>query len=73
MRPGGIDHGMHPMHNEAGLAGGSSADPPSSSGPNDARISDTDESFAWDSPDKTWVKNYSGCEKLESFQSSDSS
>lgn len=35
--PGGINNGMHPMHSEAVLGGGSSSGPPSSAGPNDVR------------------------------------
>lgn len=34
--PGGINNGMHPMHSEAALGGGTSGVPPSS-GPNDVR------------------------------------
>ncbi|KAJ1408369.1 SS18 family [Sesbania bispinosa] len=37
LRPGGINNGMHPMHSEAALGGGSSGGPPSATGPNDGR------------------------------------
>ncbi|PPD91638.1 hypothetical protein GOBAR_DD11430 [Gossypium barbadense] len=37
IRPGGLNNGMHPMHSEASLGGGSSAGPPQSSGPSDGR------------------------------------
>ncbi|KAA3462316.1 GRF1-interacting factor 3-like [Gossypium australe] len=37
IRPGGPNNGMHPMHSEASLGGGSSAGPPQSSGPSDGR------------------------------------
>ncbi|XP_021280467.1 GRF1-interacting factor 3 [Herrania umbratica] len=37
IRPGGPNNGMHPMHAEAALGGGSSGGPPPGSGPNDAR------------------------------------
>ena len=37
LRSGGINNGMHPMHGEAALGGGSSGGPPSTAGPNDAR------------------------------------
>ncbi|KAL1325225.1 hypothetical protein HN51_035315 [Arachis hypogaea] len=37
LRPGGINNGMHPLHGEAGLGGGSSGGQPSTAGPNDAR------------------------------------
>ncbi|KAK7275422.1 hypothetical protein RIF29_16538 [Crotalaria pallida] len=37
LRPGGPNNGMHPMHNEAALGGGSGGGPPSATGPNDAR------------------------------------
>lgn len=37
LRPGGMNNGMHPMHGEAALGGGSSGGPPSATGPNDGR------------------------------------
>ncbi|KAF5743079.1 GRF1-INTERACTING FACTOR 2 family protein [Tripterygium wilfordii] len=37
MRPVGPNNGMHPMHSEATLGGGSGAGPTSTSGPNDVR------------------------------------
>ncbi|ESR57998.1 hypothetical protein CICLE_v10022233mg [Citrus x clementina] len=37
MRPGATNNGMHPMHAESSLGGGSSGGPPSASGPGDIR------------------------------------
>ncbi|OMP08682.1 SSXT family protein [Corchorus olitorius] len=37
IRPGGPNNGMHPMHSEGALGGGSSSGPHASSGPNDVR------------------------------------
>ncbi|XP_019420171.1 PREDICTED: GRF1-interacting factor 3-like [Lupinus angustifolius] len=36
LRPGGPNNGMHPMHNDAALGGGSSGGPPSTTCPTDA-------------------------------------
>nr|ACU23486.1 unknown [Glycine max] len=41
LRPGGINNGMHPMHNEGGNSGG----PPSATGPNDARGGSKQDAF----------------------------
>ncbi|KAJ0051854.1 hypothetical protein Pint_00651 [Pistacia integerrima] len=37
MRPGATNNGMHPMHAESALGGGSSGGAPSAAGPNDVR------------------------------------
>ncbi|KAJ1390814.1 SS18 family [Sesbania bispinosa] len=37
LRPRGINNGMHPMHSEATLGGGSSGGPPATTAPNDVR------------------------------------